>query len=67
VPGLDGPEAVRRVKALRPELRVLGFLSHVQLELAEHAKAAGADEVMPRSRFSAHLPEILKRYAAGGA
>src|SRR6202171_4968359 len=31
--------------------RVIAFLSHVQTDLAEHARAAGCQEVMPRSKF----------------
>jgi CheY-like chemotaxis protein len=39
--------------------RVIAFLSHVQTDLAEQARAAGCDEVMPRSKFTAELPRIL--------
>ena len=40
----------------------LAFYSHMQAELIESAKAAGATVTMPRSKFSAELPEILKRF-----
>ena len=40
---------------------VIAFGSHVNTELLESARAAGA-EVMPRSQFSATLPEILRQY-----
>lgn len=39
---------------------LLGFYSHVQTELEKRARAAGFDEVMPRSAFSRRLPEILQ-------
>jgi DNA-binding NarL/FixJ family response regulator len=52
-------EAVKQLRSAHPQLRVIGFLSHVQTGLAEQAKSAGFDEVMPRSKFSMHLPEIL--------
>lgn len=39
--------------------RIIAFVSHVDVGLAERAWAAGADEVMPRSKFSAELPTIL--------
>jgi len=52
-------EAVQRLRAVEPNLRVVGFLSHVETELAAKARSAGFDEVMPRSRFSMHLPQIL--------
>jgi CheY-like chemotaxis protein len=55
-----GIEAVERLRAagnLRP---VVAFLSHVQVDLAERAKAAGC-EVMPRSKFTQDLAAILGR------
>ena len=40
---------------------VVAFLSHVQTDLAAQARAAGCNEVLPRSQFTANLPEILRR------
>jgi DNA-binding NarL/FixJ family response regulator len=40
--------------------RVIAFLSHVQTDLAERARAAGCQEVMPRSKFTQNLAEILR-------
>jgi len=40
--------------------RVIAFLSHVQTDLAERARAAGCTEVMPRSKFTQNLAEILR-------
>ncbi|HUL15960.1 MAG TPA: hypothetical protein VLV88_08185 [Terriglobales bacterium] len=51
--------AVEQLHSVYPQLHVLGFLSHVQTELAVQAKAAGFREVMPRSQFSMNLPRIL--------
>jgi DNA-binding NarL/FixJ family response regulator len=39
--------------------RVIAFLSHVQTDLAERARAAGCQEVMPRSKFTQNLAAIL--------
>jgi len=52
-------EAVGRLRAVEPNIRVIGFFSHVETELAAKAQSAGFDEVMPRSKFSMHLPQIL--------
>jgi DNA-binding NarL/FixJ family response regulator len=52
-------EAIRQVRAADAEVRVVAFLSHVQRELAEEARAAGCEEVMPRSVFTQRLAEIL--------
>lgn len=40
---------------------IIAFGSHVNVELLESARFAGA-EVMPRSQFSATLPQILRGY-----
>jgi DNA-binding NarL/FixJ family response regulator len=39
--------------------QVIAFLSHVQTDLAERARAAGCSQVMPRSQFTQNLAEIL--------
>ena len=57
-------EAMKRLRDAQPHLRVIGFLSHVQTGLAEEARAAGFDEVMPRSKFTMHLPDILTSVVA---
>ena len=40
-------------------VRLLGFFSHVEVELQRQAKAAGYEQVMPRSVFARDLAEIL--------
>jgi CheY-like chemotaxis protein len=39
----------------------VGFVSHVQTELIEAARTAGVTDVLARSAFTMHLPEILER------
>lgn len=41
-------------------IRTLGFVSHVHSDTIEAARAAGIDEVLARSAFTARLSEILK-------
>ena len=41
---------------------IVGFLSHVEVELRQQALAAGCDEVLARSAFVGLLPKILKSY-----
>lgn len=41
------------------DVRTLGFLSHVQKDLAVAAREAGCDRIMARSAFTKNLPEIL--------
>ena len=58
-------EILRALKA-DPELRViptLGYFSHVETEVGRNALAAGCDEVLARSAFSARLPDLLRPHA----
>ncbi len=50
---------IQRLRADKNGVRVVGFLSHVQMDLAAQARAAGCDEVMPRSAFTQNLAAIL--------
>ena len=54
-------EAVERLHSSGNPVSVIGFLSHVQTELAERARAAGCSQVLPRSSFTANLSEILRQ------
>jgi CheY-like chemotaxis protein len=54
-------EAVSQLQAAGNSPPIIGFLSHVQTELAEKARAAGCQDVLPRSKFTADLAEILSR------
>lgn len=51
--------AIERLRASQKDLRVVGFLSHVQRDLAAQAQTAGCNEVMPRSAFTQNLASIL--------
>ncbi len=52
-------QSIEKLRQVQKDVRVVGFLSHVQRELAEQARAAGCDEVMPRSSFTQNLAAIL--------
>ncbi len=61
-------EAVRKIReheATR-ELPVIGFLSHVDRELARRAESAGVTRVLPRSQFSETLPDLVMDLLAPG-
>jgi DNA-binding NarL/FixJ family response regulator len=51
--------AIEKLRQTQKDVRVVGFLSHVQRELAAQAQAAGCDEVLPRSSFTQNLAAIL--------
>jgi hypothetical protein len=42
---------------------VVAYVSHVNQDLADAARLAGADEVLPRSRFVQVLPDLLSAAA----
>jgi DNA-binding NarL/FixJ family response regulator len=48
------------VRNLFPESRLIAYGPHVEKDLMRKARSAGADEVIPRSRFSRELPKILR-------
>lgn len=54
-------EAIERLRSGARSVPLIAFLSHVQVELAERAHAAGCTEVMPRSQFTQNLATILAR------
>ena len=58
-----GGDVVATLAKLKTEsekdVRVVGFLSHVQVDLAAQAQKAGCNEVMPRSAFTQNLASIL--------
>lgn len=43
-----------------PGVPVLGYYSHVDVEIKKAAEAAGVDLVVPRSRMSRELPELVE-------
>lgn len=45
--------------------RVIAFGSHVATARLDAARAAGCDDVMPRSKFSATLPDLLHTWMRG--
>jgi CheY-like chemotaxis protein len=61
-------EAVRRLRrsAETRDLPIVGFLSHVDRQLASDAESAGVTRVMPRSQFSETLPDLVMDLLAPG-
>lgn len=52
-------QALERLQASSSKIPRLAFLSHVQVEVAERARAAGCANVMPRSKFTRDLAAIF--------
>ena len=49
--------------ASTPRVRVIAFGPHVEKDLLQQARDAGADEVLPRGALDHHLDEILLNLA----
>ena len=47
-------------------ISLIGYLSHIQVELKQQAQEAGCDMVMARSAFSQNMPQIFKRHSGIG-
>lgn len=58
--GLPALTALRA--AAGPGVPFVAFGPHVEVAALDAARAAGCEEVMPRGRFSAELPEIIRRH-----
>jgi hypothetical protein len=61
---LGRPGALAAIPSI--EAPVIGFASHVDEELIGAARAAGCEDVLPRSRFFRSLAEIVAAVDAGG-
>jgi hypothetical protein len=57
---VESPEALVAVG-----VPVLGYYSHVDVDTKAVAEAAGVDKVVPRSRMSRELPELVAALLAG--
>ncbi len=64
----DSLAAVRELRSRKATeaLPVIGFLSHIDKQLARDAEAAGVSQVLPRSQFSETLPDLLMDLLAPG-
>jgi PleD family two-component response regulator len=54
-----GTMAAMKMEPALASIQTLGYVSHVDRDLIDKARAAGVGEVMPRSVFSQRLGEIL--------
>src|SRR5258708_31519355 len=52
-------QAIEKLRQAHRNGGVVGFLSHVQIEVAAQAQAARCDEGLPRSSFTQNLSGIL--------
>lgn len=53
---------VSRLRSAAGTVPIVAYGPHVDKARLDQARAAGCDEVLPRSKFSAELPDLLLRY-----
>jgi DNA-binding NarL/FixJ family response regulator len=54
------PEALIAYRQVVPDAQFVAFGSHVDRDALDAAASAGCDRVMPRSKFSAELPDLMR-------
>jgi DNA-binding NarL/FixJ family response regulator len=59
---LASPAALIALAKTAPGTPFVAFGSHVDTASLAAAAAAGCDPVLPRSRFTAELPDLIRRY-----
>ena len=67
MPGIDGFEATRRIKAMRPETKVLILTVHTGEGYAERARDSGADRYLPKQNVITHLIRAIRELLGGRA
>jgi DNA-binding NarL/FixJ family response regulator len=63
---LVAPEAIVAYRTIAPGTPFVAFGSHVNTAALGAAKDAGCEVVMPRSRFTVELPELIRRLLVEG-
>ncbi|HEX9476942.1 MAG TPA: response regulator [Candidatus Dormibacteraeota bacterium] len=64
MPGMDGIEAMRQIKAARPEMRVVIASAHSMANDRERFLAAGADDVLSKPFRLGDLVAVVTRLTA---
>jgi len=62
LPGMDGYEATRRIRAKFPSMPIIGLSSHAMSGDAEKAKAAGCNEYLTKPIDEDLLRRTLQQY-----
>ena len=65
MPRLDGFEATRRIKAMRPDTKVLILTVHTDEGYAERARDSGADLYLPKQHVITQLIPAIREMLGG--
>jgi CheY-like chemotaxis protein len=64
-PHFAQPEVLMAYRKLVPGARFIAFGSHVDVKALSAARDVGCDPVLPRSKFTADLPALIRRHLGG--
>jgi CheY-like chemotaxis protein len=66
-PSTEPLETIAKLKSddATKAISLVGYVSHVQVDLKQAAQEQGCDVVVARSALSQNLPTILRRYSEG--
>jgi DNA-binding NarL/FixJ family response regulator len=67
MPGMNGLELIKRIKAEYPQVKVLVLSMHAEEQYALRAFSAGANGYVTKDTASAELVTAVRKVAAGGA
>lgn len=59
MPGVDGVEATRRLRAAAPDLPIVAVSGHDYEERVLEIRRAGADDYVRKARLAEELPRVL--------
>lgn len=65
MPGMGGLEAIRRIKAKNPEIKILVFTMHDNVSFVEHAMDAGASGYITKNNAPNILIQAVRQIATG--
>lgn len=61
MPGMNGIDTTRQIRALSPETVIIGMSSHSSQCIEGAFLSAGAHAFLPKELMAMHLPAIIKR------
>ena len=65
MPHLDGFEAIRRIKSLRPETKILVLTFHTDPTFRAKARECGADAFLPKQEAVGRLVPVIREILGG--
>jgi DNA-binding NarL/FixJ family response regulator len=66
MPGLSGIELIKRLRAEKPQLRLLVLSMHAERQYAVRALKAGASGYLTKDSAAAQLASVIRKVAGGG-